>query len=73
MEQKNGVQRTLAQSGILFKLDEQTQGLPDIISEETFIQLLEMNIDDDDMPTDILDEGWEDEDLDDDGLTFIGE
>lgn len=72
MEQKNGVQRTLAQSGILFKLDELTQGLPEVISEETFINLLELNMDDDDiMPTDIMDSGWEDDDLDDDGLTFV--
>ena len=71
MEQKNGVQQTLMSNGIMFKIDEQNPGMPEIISEETFIELLEMNVDDDEMPTDIMDEGWEDDDLDDDGLTFI--
>ena len=70
MEQKNGVQQTLMQNGIMFKIDEQQGGLPEIISEETFIDLLELNVDDDSMPTDINDIGWEDDDLDDDGLTF---
>ena len=72
MEQKNGVQQTLMQNGIMFKIDEQQGGLPEIISEETFISLLELNVDDDEMPTDINDVGWEDDDLDDDGLTFAG-
>ncbi len=70
MEQKNGVQQTLMQNGIMFKIDEQQAGLPEIISEETFIDLLELNVEDDEMPTDINDIGWEDDDLDDDGLTF---
>ena len=46
------------------KISESQQGLPEIISEETFISLLEME--DDDMPTDIMDSGNEDDDLDDD-------
>ena len=72
MEQKNGVQETLMANGIMFKIDEQQAGLPEIISEETFCELLELNVDGaDEMPTDIMDEGWEDDDLDDDGLTFI--
>ena len=70
MEQKNGVQQTLMQNGIMFKIEEQQAGLPEIISEETFIDLLELNVEDDEMPTDINDVGWEDDDLDDDGLTF---
>ena len=70
MEQKNGVQQTLMANGIMFKIDEQQAGLPEIISEETFIDLLELNVEDDEMPTDINDIGWEDDDLDDDGLTF---
>ena len=70
MEQKNGVQQTLMQNGIMFKIEEQQAGLPEIISEETFIDLLELNVEDDEMPTDINDIGWEDDDLDDDGLTF---
>ena len=70
MEQKNGVQKTLADNGIMFRIDEQQAGLPEIISEETFIDLLEINAEQDDMPTDINDIGWEDDDLDDDGLTF---
>ena len=72
MEQKNGVQRTLQANGIIFKIDEQQSGLPEIISEETFIDLLELNVDNsDEMPTSIEDEGWEDDDLEDDGLTFL--
>jgi hypothetical protein len=70
MEQKNGVQETLRRNGIMFKIEEQQAGLPEIISEETFIDLLELNVEDDEMPTDINDVGWEDDDLDDDGLTF---
>lgn len=66
MEQKNGVQRTLMASGIMFKIDEHQEGLPEIISEETFMELLVMA--DDDLPTSIDDEGYENDDLDDDGL-----
>lgn len=47
------------------KITESQQGLPEIISEETFISLLEMD-DEDEMPTDIMDQGSEDDDLDDD-------
>ena len=73
MEQKNGVQQTLMNNGIMFKIDEQQAGLPEIISEETFVELLELNVDNsDELPTDIMDTGWEDDDLEDDGLTFIG-
>ena len=69
MEQKNGVQETLMNNGIMFKIDEMQQGPPEIMSEETFMELLTMQLDDDEpMSTDIEDEGWEDEDLDDDGL-----
>ena len=72
MEQKNGVQHTLMQSGIMFKIDEQQSGLPEIISEQTFIELLELNVDNsEEMSTDIMDPGWEDDDLEDDGLEFI--
>ena len=66
MEQKNGVQRTLMQNGIMFKIEEQQSGLPEIISEDTFIELLTMQ--EEDLPTSIDDEGSENEDLDDDGL-----
>ena len=73
MEQKNGVQQTLMSNGIMFKIEEQQSGMPEIISEETFCDLLELNVDNsDEMPTDIEDVGWEDDDLEDDGLTFIG-
>ena len=68
MEQKNGVQQTLLDNGIMFKIDDRQGGLPEIISEETFIDLLEMNIEEDEISTDIMDEGWEDDDLSDDGL-----
>ena len=66
MEQKNGVQRTLMANGIMFKIEEQQAGLPEIISEDTFMELLMMA--DDDLPTSIEDEGYENDDLDDDGL-----
>ena len=69
MEQKNGVQQTLMANGIMFKIDEQQSGLPEIISEDTFMELLMMQ--DDEMPTSIDDEDYENEDLDDDGLTFM--
>ena len=66
MEQKNGVQRTLMANGIMFKIEEQQSGLPEIISEDTFMELLMMA--DDDLPTSIDDEGYENDDPDDDGL-----
>lgn len=69
--QKNGIQETLMQQGILFKLDEMNNGTPEIISEDTFMELLILQDEDDEMPTSIDDVGWEDEDLDDDGLTFM--
>lgn len=50
MEQKNGVQQMLMTNGILFKVDEMQNGLPEIISEETFIDLLTMQ--DDALPSD---------------------
>ena len=71
MEQKNGVQQTLMDNGIMFKIDDRSGSLPEIISEETFVHLLEMNMEDEEMPVDIDDEGWEDDDLEDDGL-YIG-
>ena len=56
----------------MFKIDEQQSGFPEIISEQTFCELLELNVDNsEEMPTDIMDIGWEDDDLEDDGLTFI--
>ena len=70
MEQKNGVQHMLMTNGILFKIEEHQDGLPEILSEETFLDLLQMQ-DHDEMPTDIMDRGWEDDDLDDDDLMFI--
>ena len=66
MEQKNGVQQTLMQNGIMFKIEERQSGLPEIISEDTFMELLMMA--DDELPTSIDDEGYENDDLDDDGL-----
>ena len=61
------------QAGIMFKIEEQQSGLPEIISEETFMDLLELNVDNsEEMSTDIMDTGWEDDDLEDDGLEFIG-
>ena len=70
MEQKNGIQNVLLSNGIVFKVEEQQGGLPEIISEQTFIDLLEMQ-EDDRIPDDIMDSGWEDDDLDNDDLQFI--
>lgn len=69
MEQKNGVQQTLAANGIMFKIDEIQSGLPEIISEETFLDLLTLS--EDELPTNIDEEGYENEDLDDDGLMIM--
>ena len=71
MEQKNGVQETLRANGIMFRIDENQQGMPEIISEDTFMTLLMMQ-DDDELSTDIYDEGWEDDDLSDDDGLMIG-
>ena len=68
MLQKNGVQSMLQENGIIFKIDEQQDGFPEIISEDTFIELLEMQ--EDTLPNDINDQGYEDDDLDEDGLVF---
>lgn len=68
MEQQNGVQSTLAKNGIMFKIDSVQNGLPEIISEETFVDLLKLS--DDQMPSSIDDVGYEHDDLDDDDLTF---
>ncbi len=67
MELKNGTQSTLMNAGIMFKIDEHQSGLPEIISEETFIELL-MRADDDPLPTNIDEQEYENDDLDDDGL-----
>jgi len=69
MEQKNGVQQMLMTNGILFKVDEIQHGLPEIISEETFVDLLSMS--EDTMPTNIEDVGYEDDDIDNDGLALM--
>ena len=66
MELKNGTQNTLMQNGIMFKIDEMQSGLPEIISEEPFMELLIRA--DDDMPTSIDEQEYENDDLDDDGL-----
>ena len=72
MEQKNGIQGMLRQNGILFKIDEQQGPLPEVLSEQTFIELLELSGDDEStMPTDIMDKGWEDDDLDEDDLMLM--
>ncbi len=69
MEQKNGVQEMLMSNGILFKVEEMQGGLPEIISEETFVDLLTMQ--DDTLPTSIDDVGYEDDDINDDGLALM--
>jgi hypothetical protein len=73
MEQKNGVQNILMSNGIMFKIEENQPGLPEIISEETFCDLLKLQNQDetDNLPTDIYDEGFENDDLEDDGLYFV--
>ena len=73
MEQKNGVQNILMSNGIMFKIEENQAGLPEIISEETFCDILKLQSQDetDNLPTDIYDEGFENDDLEDDGLYFV--
>ncbi|MFZ8903633.1 MAG: hypothetical protein ACO20I_06845 [bacterium] len=71
MELKTNIQTMLMDNGIVFKIDEVSSGLPEIISEDTFCELLIMNSDEDEMPTDINDPGYEFDDLDDDDLTFV--
>ena len=72
MEQKNGIQNMLMSNGILFKVEEHQGALPEIISEETFINLLQLQSESEDsMPTDINDVGWEDDDLDNDDLMLM--
>ena len=68
MEQKNGVQETLRANGIMFKIEERQSGMPEIMSEDTFMHLLAMESEPEDINTDIEDEGYEDDDLEDDGL-----
>ena len=70
MEQKNGVQETLMANGIMFKIDEQQNGLPEIISEDTFMELLMMS-EEDNLPESIDDQDYENDDLDDDGLMLF--
>ena len=55
----------------MFKIEENQNGLPEIISEDTFMTLLMMQ-DEEDLPNDIYDEGWEDDDLSDDDGLIIG-
>ena len=58
MSQKNGIQEMLLANGIIFKVEEQQGALPEIISEETFINLLEMQHQaEDTISTDIMDKG----------------
>ena len=59
----------LMSNGILFKVEELQGGLPEIISEETFVELLTMQ--EDTMPTSIDDIGYEDDDIDNDGLALM--
>ena len=69
---KSNIQTMLMDNGIIFKIDEVSGGLPEIISEDTFCELLIMNSEDEDeIPTDINDPGYEFDDLDDDDLTFV--
>lgn len=70
MEQKNGIQATLVANGIYMKIEDISDGMPEIMSEDTFMELLIMQ-EEQDLSTDINDEGWENDDLNDDGLTFI--
>ena len=69
MEQKNGIQEMLLSNGIIFKIDEVQGGLPEIISEETFVELLQNQYDD--MPSDIMDTEFEDDDIDGDDMIMF--
>ena len=70
MELKNGIQQMLQVNGILMRIEEDQAAMPEVISEETFADLLKLH-DDDEMPSDINDVGWEDEDLGGDDLMFM--
>ena len=69
MEQKNGIQEMLLANGIIFKIDEVQGGFPEIMSEETFVNLLESAYDD--LPADIMDTEFENDDLDDDDMIMF--
>ena len=69
MEQKNGIQEMLLSNGIIFKIDEMQGGLPEIISEETFVELLQNQYDD--MPGDIMDTEFENDDIDGDDMIMF--
>ena len=69
MEQKNGIQEMLLANGIIFKIDELQGGLPEIISEETFVELLQNAYDE--MPSDIMDTEFEDDDIDGDDIIMF--
>ena len=69
MEQKNGIQEMLLANGIIFKIDELQGGLPEIISEETFVELLQNAYDE--MPADIMDTEFEDDDIDGDDIIMF--
>ena len=69
MEQKNGIQEMLLSNGIIFKIDELQGGLPEIISEETFVELLQNAYDE--MPSDIMDTEFEDDDIDGDDIIMF--
>ena len=72
MLQKNYVQQSLLSAGIVMKIDELQGDMPEIISEETFGTLLEFQLEDSEsLPADIDDIGWEDDDLEDDGLMIL--
>ena len=60
----------LMQNGILFKVEEMSAVCPRSFRGD-FVDLLQMQNDDDDMPTDIEDTGWEDDDIDNDGLKYL--
>lgn len=69
MEQKNGIQETLLANGIIFKIDEVQGGLPEIISEETFVELLQNSYDE--ISGDIMDTEFEDDDIDGDDMIMF--
>ena len=64
MAQQNSIQEHLLTQGTVMELHVDASDSPEILSEETFVELLKLQMDEaDNLPDDIDDEGWEEDDL----------
>lgn len=65
MAQQNSIQEHLLAQGTIMELHIDASDSPEILSEHTFIELLQLQMDEPDiLPQSIDDEGWEDDDDD---------